>query len=299
VVADPRGPTIRRRRLAAELRRLRTIAELTLEQAANRLGDGWSYSKLSRVETARFGISAADLTSLLDLYQVAAHKREPLLRLARSARARGWWDAYAADLPAGYVSYIELESQATALRCFDAGLINGLLQTPDYARAVTAAALMALSPPALTERRVDVRMIRQRLVTREAAPLRLSAVICEAALRRQAGSAALMRAQYQHLREMAERRNVVLQILPETAGAHPALTGGFSIMEFGGEHGEAVVYVETLTGNLFVDNDSEVYRYSLAFDHLSAAALTPAESAARLSGLGPGDQRPARYEAIS
>jgi Domain of unknown function (DUF5753) len=94
-----------------------------------------------------------------------------------------------------------------------------------------------------------------------------------------------MRAQYQHLHEISERRTVVLQILPETVGAHPALTGGFSIMEFDGEHGEAVVYVETLTGNLFVDNDSEVYRYSLAFDHLSAAALTPAESAAYLGKL--------------
>jgi transcriptional regulator with XRE-family HTH domain len=299
VVADPRGPTIRRRRLAAELRRLRTIAELTLEQAANRLGDGWSYSKLSRVETARFGISAADLTSLLDLYQVAEHKRQPLLRLAHSARARGWWDAYAADLPAGYVSYIELESQATALRCFDAGPINGLLQTPDYARAVIGAGLMALSPPALAERRVDVRMIRQRLLTREAVPLRLSVVICEAALRRQAGRAALMRAQYQHLYEISKRRNVVLQILPETVGAHPALTGGFSIMEFAGEQGEAVVYLETLTGNLFVENDSEVYRYSLAFDHLAAAALTPAESAAYLGTLASADRRPARYEAHS
>lgn len=158
----------------------------------NRLGDGWSRAKLSRVETARFGISATDLTSLLDLYQVEEHKREPLLRLVRNARTRGWWDAYAGDLPAGYVSCIELESQAAALRCFDAGMINGVMQTEDYARAVIAAGLMALSPPAHTERRVDVRMARQRLLTREENPLRLSAVICEAALRRQAGPAAVV-----------------------------------------------------------------------------------------------------------
>lgn len=284
-MADRRGPTIRRRRLAAELRRFRTIAELTLEQAATRLGDGWSYSKLSRVETGRLGISAADLTRLLDLYGVAGSRREPLLRLARSARARGWWDAYSAGLPGDYVSYIELESEASGLRCFDAGMINGLMQTEDYARAVIEAALMALVPPAETDRRVDVRLTRQRLLTRDGDPLQITSVISEAALRRVAGSHATMRAQYRHLLDLARLPNVALAVLPEAAGAHPAMTGSFEIMEFPGPHDQAVVYVETMNGNLFIESDSDVYRYLLAFDHLRSMALGPAESTAYLGRL--------------
>jgi transcriptional regulator with XRE-family HTH domain len=284
-VADARGPTIRRRRLAAELRRLRTIAELTLDQAANRLGDGWSCSKLSRVETARLGISAEDLATLLDLYGVSEPKREPLLRLARNARVRGWWDAYARDLPGDYVSYIELEAEAVAIRCFDAGMINGLMQTEEYAREVTAAALMGLASPAQAGRRVDVRLIRQRVLSRQADPLRLTAVIAEAALRRPAGPHAAMRAQYGHLLSLASLPNVALQVLPTATGAHPAMTGSFEILEFAGPHDQAVVYVETMTGNLFVESDSDVYRYSLAFDHLRAMALGPAESTAYLGQL--------------
>lgn len=291
-MADPRGPTIRRRRLAAELRRLRTIAELTLEQAANRLGDGWSYSKLSRIETARLGVSASGLTRLLDLYGVPAAKRDPLLRLARSARTRGWWDAYASGLPAGYLSYIELESEAAGLRCFDASMVNGLMQTEGYARAVVAAALMALTPPAETDRRVDVRLTRQRLLTRPQNPLRLTAVVAEAALRHPAGDPATMAAQYRRLVEVAGLPTVSLQVLPAEAGAHPAMTGSFQILDFAGPHDQAVVYVETMTGNLFVESDSDVYRYSLAFDHVRTMALDPAQSLAflrQLAGRTSGD----------
>jgi hypothetical protein len=290
-VADQRGPTVRRRRLAGELRRLRTVAELTLEQAAAKLGDGWSCSKLSRVETARLGISPDCLGQLLDLYGVAGDKRAPLLRLARKSRSRGWWDAYSGSLPGDYASYIELESEAATLRCFDAVTVHGLLQTEDYARAVIRAGLMALSPPAEVERRVDVRMTRQRLLTRTASPLRLRAVVHEAALRCQVGSPAIMRAQYARLLELARLPTVELQVLPNEAGAHPATAGSFSILEFPEAHDPAVAYVETMTGNLFVEKDAEVFRYTLAFDRLCAMALSPAESlafTARLPGPLPG-----------
>jgi transcriptional regulator with XRE-family HTH domain len=284
-VADERGPTIRRRRLAAELRRQRAAAQLTLAQAAARLGDGWSSSKLSRVETARLGISPPDLRRLLDLYGVTESRRGPLLALARKTRSRGWWDAYSPGLPGDYASYIELESEAAALRCFDAVTVHGLLQTEDYARGVISAGLMALSPPAETDRRVDVRMTRQRLLRREPGPLRLWAVIHEAALRCQVGSAAIMRAQYARLAELAGLPNVVLQVLPNTAGAHPGTAGTFSILEFPGPHDPAVAYVETLTGNLFAETDAEVHRYTLAFSHLSAMALGPGESRAFIARL--------------
>ncbi len=288
-MADDRRPTVRRRRLAAELRRLRTIAELTLEQAAGKLGDGWSGSKLSRVETARLGISPGDLRQLLDLYGVAESRRGPLLKLARKARSRGWWDAYAGTLPGDYASYIELESEAAALRCFDAITVHGLLQTEDYARAIIGAGLMALAPPAETERRVDVRMTRQRLLSRPTGPLRLWAVVHEAALRCQVGSAAVMQAQCARLLAVGRLPTVQIQVLPDAAGAHPGTAGTFSILEFPDPADPAVAYVETMTGNLFIEKDAEVYRYTLAFDRLCAMALSPGESAAfiaRLAGDG-------------
>ncbi|MGE5136705.1 MAG: helix-turn-helix domain-containing protein [Gemmatimonadota bacterium] len=294
-MADQRAPAVRRRRLAAELRRLRTVAGLTLEQAAAKLGDGWSCSKLSRVETARLGISQSGLRQLLDLYGVAEDRRAPLLRLTRKPRSRGWWDAYSGSLPGDYASYIELESEAAALHCFDAVTVHGLLQTEEYARAIIRAGLMTLSPPAETERRVDVRMTRQRLLTRPDCPLRLRAVIHEAALRCQVGSPAVMRAQCARLLELAGLPTVELQVLPNAAGAHPATAGTFSILEFPEPHDPAVAYVETMTGNLFVDKDAEVYRYTLAFDRLCAMALGRAESAAfiaRLAGQLPDVQTP-------
>ncbi len=294
-MADQRGHTVRRRRLAAELRRLRTVAELTQEQATAKLGDGWSCSKLSRVETARLGISPAGLEQLLDLYGVAEEKRGRLLKLARRTRPRGWWDAYSGSLPGDYASYIGLESEAVTLRCFDAVTVHGLLQTEDYARAVIQAGLMALGPPAETERRVDVLMTRQRLLNRPGSPLRLRAVIHEAALRCQVGSLAIMRAQCARLLELASLPTVELQVLPNAAGAHPATAGAFSILEFPEPHDPAVAYVETMTGNLFVEKDADVYRYALAFDHLCAMALGHAESAAfiaRLAGRLPDPQGP-------
>ena len=289
-MADERGPTVRRRRLAAELRRQRVISQLTLEQAAARLGDGWSSSKLSRVETARLGVRPADLRRLLDLYGTPEGRRGPLLKLARSARTRGWWDAYSASLPGDYASYIELESEAAALRCFDATTVHGLMQTEDYARAIISAGLMTLSPPAEIERRVDVRMTRQRLLTRAPGPLRVWAVVHEAALRCQVGSAGVMRAQCARLLELAALPNLVLQVLPDAAGAHPGSAGTFSVLEFPEPDDPAVAYVETMTGNLFVEKDAEVHRYTLAFSRLSAMALSPEESQAfiaRLAGRAP------------
>lgn len=287
-MTDARGPAVRRRRLAAELRLLRMIAQLTLEQAAAKLGDGWSCSKLSRVETARLGISPGDLRRLLDLYGIEESRRGPLLMLARKARTRGWWDAYAASLPGDYASYLELESEAAALCCFDAVTVHGLLQTEDYARAVIGAGLMALSPPAETERRVEVRMRRQRLLTREGSPLRLRAVLHEAALRCQVGSAAIMRAQCARLLAAARLPAVELRVLPSAAGAHPGTAGTFSILEFPEPHEAAVAYVETMTGNLFIEKDAEVYRYTLAFRQLRQVALSPAESTAFIGRLAGG-----------
>jgi transcriptional regulator with XRE-family HTH domain len=277
------GPTVRRRRLAAELRRLRDRSELTLEEAAGQLG--WSITKLSRVETSRVGIQPGDLKRMLDLYGVEGDRRSGLTSLGRAARTKGWWDAYADSLPSDYANYISLEADTSALRCYDVQTVNGLLQTEDYAREVIGSALMALCPPAEVERRVEVRQTRQRLLRRDPDPLRFWTVIDQAALRRVTGSPGVMRAQYARMLELAQLPNITIQVLPDSAGAHPGTAGTFAIMEFPERHDPAVVYIETMTSSLYVENDAAVYRYALAFDQLRALALGARESSAVIARL--------------
>lgn len=275
--ASTQGPTVRRRRLAAELRRLRERAELTLEEARGRLG--WSIAKLSRIETARQGITVKDLDKVLDLYGLEdTDRRATLKALARNARTRGWWDAYADSLPTDYANYIALEAEAAAMRSFSVHMFHGLLQTPEYAREIITSALMALVPPAEVERRVEVRTTRQRILTRNDTPLRFWGVIDEAVLHHMVGSTEVMRGQFEYLIQMAERPNVQLQVLPYGKAAHPATAGAFDILEFPEQHDPDVVYVEMMTSSLYIEGDNDVYMHALAFDHLLAMALDPDES---------------------
>ncbi|WP_182876418.1 helix-turn-helix domain-containing protein [Microbispora sp. H10670] len=287
-MTNGRGPTVRRRRLAGELRRLRERKELTLEDAAERLG--WSAAKVSRIETARVGITSPDLTRMLDLYELADDRRAGLQALARTARTRGWWDAYADSLPSDYSAYIQLEADAAFIRSYDGMLVHGLLQTDEYAREIIRTALMGLSSPAEVERRVEVRMTRQRLLLREESPLRFWTVVDEAALTRRVGSEAIMREQYARLLEFADRDNVTIQVLPFAKGAHPATAGTFALLEFRETYDPNVVYVEGTTSNLYVESDAEIYRYSLAFDHLRAMALDPDESRRLIARLAEGSR---------
>ncbi|WP_405084822.1 helix-turn-helix domain-containing protein [Microbispora sp. NBC_01389] len=287
-MTNGRGPTVRRRRLAGELRRLRERKELTLEDAAEHLG--WSAAKVSRIETARVGITSPDLTRMLDLYELADDRRAGLHALARTARTRGWWDAYADSLPSDYSAYIQLEADAAFIRSYDGMIVHGLLQTDEYAREIIRAALMGLSSPAEVERRVEVRITRQRLLLRDESPLRFWTVVDEAALTRRVGSEAIMRKQYERLLEFADRDNITIQVLPFTKGAHPATAGTFALLEFRETHDPNVVYVEGTTSNLYVESDAEIYRYSLAFDHLRAMALDPDESRRLVARLAEGSR---------
>ncbi|GAA4206112.1 helix-turn-helix transcriptional regulator [Microbispora amethystogenes] len=287
-VTNGRGPTVRRRRLAGELRRLRERKELTLEDAAERLG--WSAAKVSRIETARVGITSPDLTRMLDLYELANDRRAGLHALARTARTRGWWDAYADSLPSDYSAYIQLEADAAFIRSYDGMIVHGLLQTDEYAREIIRAALMGMSSPAEVERRMEVRITRQRLLLRDESPLRFWTVVDEAALTRRVGSEAIMREQYERLLEFADRDNVTIQVLPFAKGAHPATAGTFALLEFRETHDPNVVYVEGTTSNLYVESDAEIYRYSLAFDHLRAMALDPDESRRLIARLAEGSR---------
>jgi transcriptional regulator with XRE-family HTH domain len=280
-MAERRAPSVRSRQLAAELRRLRDEAGLTGEEVAARLG--WSPAKISRIETARTVVSPADLLSLLDLYEITGQHRDRLTELGRTARQRGWWDAYADMLGPEYATLIALESDAESVGWYAAQMVPGLLQTEEYAREIIRSALL-ISPPGEIERRVQVRMNRQRVLTADT-PLHLAVILDEAALQRVVGGVDVMRAQMRHLTEAAGQPNIELRVLPNAAGAHPALTGEFTILRFPEVIAPDVVYLENMTSNLYVEREAEVFRYTMAFDRLNALALGSEESAAFIAGL--------------
>jgi transcriptional regulator with XRE-family HTH domain len=276
---ERRAPSVRSRQLAAELRRLREETAMTGEDVATRLG--WSAAKVSRIETARNAVSTTDLATLLDLYEVPASQRERLDGLARTARQRGWWDAYADLLGPEYATLIALESDAESVAWYAAQIVPGLLQTEDYAREIVRSTLL-ISPPGEIERRVQVRMARQKVLTQEG-PLRLSVILDEAALARQVGGPQVMRGQLTHLAQMAGRDNITVRVLPWSAGAHPAVMGEFTILKFPGLTAPDVVYLENMTSNIYVEREAEIFRYSLAFERLSDLALPPGESLTRIT----------------
>jgi transcriptional regulator with XRE-family HTH domain len=273
-VADRRPPSVRARQLAAELRRLRDAATLTGEETAGRLG--WSPSKISRIETGHTAPSRADLRRLLDLYEVSGTQRERLELLGQSGGQRGWWDAYADTLGPEYTALIALEAEAASIRWYSPMLVPGLLQTERYAREVIRSGLL-IAPPGQVERRVQVKMTRQRVLTKDN-PVQLAAVVDEAAVLRMVGGRDVMREQLAHLVTMAARPNITVQVLPFTAGAHPATTGEFTILAFPELIAPDVVYLENMTSDLYVEQEAEVYRYGLAFDRLRTLALDPDKS---------------------
>jgi transcriptional regulator with XRE-family HTH domain len=275
------SPTVRRRRLALELRRLREAARLTCEEVADHLE--CSASKISRVETGRVSVSPRDVRDMLDLYGVPAAQRESLVQLARDSRQKGWWHAYSDTMQPQFATYVGLESAASEIRIYEVSLMPGLLQTEDYARAVIRAGMMS-SPNDDVERRVALRMARQPAPTREDPP-KIWAVLDEAALRRRVGGAGLMRMQLEHLLAQAALPNVAIQVIPFTGGAHPAMGRPFTILVFPERVDTDVVYLEDLTSTLYVEDVAEVDRYNVFFNHLRATALSFDDSAALITSV--------------
>jgi transcriptional regulator with XRE-family HTH domain len=278
-VADKRAPSVRGRQLAAELRRMRDAATLTGEEAAARLG--WSPSKISRIETAQTAATLADLRRLLDVYEVFGTQRERLELLGQSASQRGWWDAYADTLGPEYAALIALETEAESIRWYSPMLVPGLLQTERYAREVIRSGLL-IAPPGEIERRVQVKMTRQRVLTRES-PLLLSVILDEAAILRTVGDGDVMREQLRHLIAAASQPSVSMQVLPLAAGAHPASSGEFTVLGFPQLIAPDVVFLENMTSDLYVEREADVYRYTLAFDHLRTLALSSDKSVAMIT----------------
>lgn len=255
------------------------MATLTGEEAAGRLG--WSPSKISRIETGQTGPSPADLRRLLDLYEVSGTQRGRLESLGQSAGQRGWWDAYSDTLGPEYTALIALEAEAESVRWYAPMLVPGLLQTEEYARSVISSGLL-IAPPGEIERRVQVKMTRQKVLARDD-PLTLDVILDEAAILRMVGGPEVMRGQLAHLASMADRPNITVQVLPLDAGAHPATTGEFTILAFPDLVAPDVVYLENMTSDLYVEQEAEVYRYGMAFDRLRALAGPAGKSAAFLA----------------
>lgn len=280
----PYGTAVRRRKLGAELRALRGRAGLTSGEAARLVG--WHQSKVSRIETGRSRVKASDVTLLLDAYGV----RDPALRdllvaLAGPGGGDGrphWCQAYRELLPPEYRDFIRLESQADRMRTLETTVVPGLLQTPDYARAVTRAALGGL-PDAQIDALVEVRLARQEVLRRDS-PLRVSAVLDEAVLRRTVGGLGVMRQQLYRLAEAARMPHVRLQVLPFTAGEHIGVTGPFVVFSFSNISDLDVVVLDHLTSSLYLEATEDLKAYADAFNSLQRLALSPEDSLEFIAG---------------
>jgi transcriptional regulator with XRE-family HTH domain len=276
------GPTVQRRRLGSELRRYREAVGLTIEQAAELIE--CSDSKISRIETGRVSVRPLELRELCRVYGIPEDQQEPLHALSRQSRQRTWWQEHHRVLSEGFRTYLGLEADAHALRTFEISLVPGLLQTGDYARALLKAGGV-ITDGDVFERLIRIRMTRQELVTRQNGPLRLHAVIDEAVLRRTVGDPALMGAQLEHLRAMAELPNVTLRVVPFSTGLHPGMDGPFTLLEFADPRDPDLVYVEGHAGPLFIDAAEDVARCRDMFGHLDEMALPPRESTALIEKM--------------
>jgi hypothetical protein len=268
------GPTVLRILLGNQLRTLREAQGVTREAA------GWeiraSESKISRMELGRVGFKERDVADLLTLYGVTDEKeRDALLILAREANTPGWWQRYGDVMPSWFQSYLGLESAAALIRTYEVQFVPGLLQTPAYARAVILLG-HAGAPQEEVERRVQLRVNRQRLLHREApeAP-ELWMVVDEAALRRPIGGPDVMREQIQSLIDVTKLPNVRLQVIPFIAGGHAAAGGAFTILRFPEDELPDVVYVEQLTSALYLDKQEDRDQYGFAMERLCIEAEPP------------------------
>ncbi|MET8451413.1 helix-turn-helix domain-containing protein [Streptomyces sp. NPDC005209] len=267
------NPTVRRRRLGQELRRLRELKGMTAEEVAERLLV--SQSKISRLENGRRSISQRDVRDLCGVYEVEDQRVvESLMEMARDSRQQGWWHAFG-DIP--YSVYIGLETDAESLRVYEPQLVTGLLQTRAYAEALVQGALPETSTNDI-DKRVQVRMRRQERITAEHNPLRLWVVLDEAALRRMVGSRLVMREQLEHLIEMSQLPHVTVQVLPFEVGAHPGLNGQYAILEFADAADSSVVYLEGVTSDLYLEKAHDVQKYAVMYEHLRAQSLNVDQS---------------------
>ncbi|MDX3757467.1 helix-turn-helix transcriptional regulator [Streptomyces sp. AK02-04a] len=272
-MASSVNPTVRRRRLGQELRRLRELKGMTAEEVAERLLV--SQSKISRLENGRRSISQRDVRDLCGVYEVEDHRIvDSLMQMAKDSRQQGWWHSFG-DIP--YSVYIGLETDAASLRVYDPQVVPGLLQTRPYAEVLIAGALPETASADI-DKRVQVRLRRQERISAPENPLRLWTVLDEAALRRVVGNRSLMRDQLEHLVEQSQLPHVTVQVIPFDMGAHPGLNGQYAILEFPDAADSSVVYIEGVTSDLYLEKANDVQKYSVMYEHLRAQALNVEQS---------------------
>jgi hypothetical protein len=270
------GPTTLRIILGGHLRRMRAAAGISRSDA------GWeirsSESKISRMELGRVGLKERDVADLLKLYGLDDdEERERLLALAREANNPGWWHRFGDVLPSWFHSYLDLEASAQLIRIYELQFIPGLLQTKEYIRAVIQLG-RGMIPAEEVERRISLRVNRQEVLTRASDPVRVWAVIDEAALRRPIGGTKVIIEQLNHLIEVSHLPNVTLQVVPLSIGGHAAAGGSFSILRFPDTDLPDTVYIEHLTSALYLDKLDELDQYTAAMESLCVAAPQPSKT---------------------
>lgn len=283
VLAQPRGgPTVLRIVLGTHLRRLREARGITREAAGEAIRG--SHAKISRLELGRVGYKERDVSDLLTLYGIEGdERRQEFLTLARHANTPGWWHKYGDVLPSWLETLLGLEEAASVIRTYEVQFVPGLLQTPDYARAVATLGHPAASREEI-DRRVGLRMRRQELLGRTDGP-KLWAVIDEAALRRPLGDRDVMRGQLEHLLRMSELPQVTIQVAPFHIGGLAAAGGPVTILRFLEPDLPDIVYLEQLTSALYLEKRSDVETYMVVMDRLSAAAETRESSNAYVRSI--------------
>jgi transcriptional regulator with XRE-family HTH domain len=268
-------PTVRRRIVGAQLRRLRESSGVPRQKAgaATGIGDG----RLARIESGRAGLEEDDVARLLELYGIDGEtERDALLALAREANRPGWLQAYSDAVPAWFRPYVDLEEAAQVIRTYEVQFIPGLLQTEDYARAVISHGLA--EPPAdEVDRRVELRIRRQQILA-EPNPTRLWAVIDEAALWRPIGGSDVTRAQLRALLDAARLQHITVQVMPFRVGGHAGEAGAFTILRFPEPELHDIAYLEQLTGAMYLEKDDDMDHYGAAMERLCVQSASPEES---------------------
>ncbi len=289
------SPTVRRRRLGAELRKRRENAGITLEFVADRME--CSQSKISRIETGHSSVTSRDVRDMLTIYGTPADEVDVLVEIAKEARQKGWWHPYSSVLVGAYVG---LEAAASFIRAYEQQVVPGLLQTAEYAEAMIRGAQPDWTDEDVMNR-VRVRMARQSLLTRQDDAIRFQVVLDESVLSRPVGGDKVMRDQLRLLAEAASWQNVTISVLPFESGSHAGMDGTFAILEFAEQDDSNVVYAENATGGLFLEKNDELQKYARIFENVQGAALSPEESAELIAQLAEEPlwkSRPRGFESI-
>jgi transcriptional regulator with XRE-family HTH domain len=271
VTTEP-GPATRRRQLGRQLRDLRLAAGIrTMDAAAER--SGLSRASISRIESAKQAILPRTVRLLCQTYGIGPPVLDRLVDLATESEDRTWLADYADTVPDYFARYAAEEAEASEIRHYAAESVPALLQTPDYCRTVTG-----------TEKHVEFLLARQRCLDRDNPPT-LRLILNEAVLRRQVGGPTIMRAQLVHLERLSQRPNITIQVLPFTTGAHPAMAGSFTLLQFPVHNGLPTIFIEFDSGALYPDSPEAIDRYARIFSQLRALALPPTESRALIAEL--------------